>query len=92
MAQFVVLTPEGKLKVCDCVRIAKKSLIMAQEVDGSTQVRKELCFYYDKTKTTALATARRELGGLKARSIGMSHLAIMAMHGFKNVTLKSTRL
>jgi len=91
MAQFVVMTQAGKLVVCDCVRIAKKNLVMAQEVDGSTQVRKEMCFYYDKTKANALATARRELAELKARSIGMSHLEVMYGCGFRHVALKSTR-
>ena len=56
-AQFVVISDEGKLFLRECVRIAKKSLIMSQPVDGKTQIPKERCYYYDPSKEKALSKA-----------------------------------
>jgi len=55
MATFLVMSKDGyNVHLRNCVRIAKKSLIFDNPVDGNTQVPKNRCYYYDNSKAVYL--------------------------------------
>jgi hypothetical protein len=51
MAEFIILSSDGNsVHKRTCVRIAKKSLVFSKEVEGSTTVPKDRCFYYSEVE------------------------------------------
>lgn len=84
-AKFIVVSKDGcSVHVRNCLRIAKKSLIFDEPVDGNTQVPKNRCYYYDDSKFVQL----KKLKSLTNQEQILEWLSLE----FVKVVAKSTRL
>ena len=88
MAEFLVLSENGSIYRRNCVRIAKKSLVFDQPIDGKITISKERCYYYSAAEQETAFNRLRRLDR-QLRSIRKEQEKILAQE-FKKVDVKTT--
>jgi len=89
VAKFLVLSEDkNRVYIRNCVRIAKKSLIFDEPVNGKTQVPKERCYYYNDAEH---ADYLYDLQRLDKRIRNLIMIRDDLLSRFTQVTTKSTR-
>ena len=101
---FMVLKDNGNVVLRQAVRVAKKSLVFNEAVDGNKEVAKGRCFYYTDERESDFANLKRVLLKLKhlrkevedLKRVGVKIKKLEdekegLMKKFTRVTIKSTR-
>lgn len=103
-AIFMVLKSNGNVVLRQPVRIAKKSLVFHEAVDGKKEIAKSRCFYYTeeqgenyrrlRTIAARMRQLKKEQEDLKAVDARMKKFELereSLLAKFTKVTMKSTR-
>jgi hypothetical protein len=101
---FMVLKENGNVVLRQAVRVAKRSLVFSESVDGGKEVAKDKCYYYTDERETDFRNLKRislRLKHLKKEVEGLRNVAKriqkleaekeILLGKFTKVTIKSTR-